>query len=86
MSANARPPRPAAVVLRTAIEKAVEAGGRKDDMLLRLTLKDAADLKRDRSLPIEDISFSDGEMRFLGVKVTAGGVTESSLDVGQPAT
>jgi len=77
------PPRPrrSAEIFRTAIDNAVAGGAALDDMMLRLTLSDASELKRDRTLAIEDISFSEGVMRFLGVKVTPGGVTASSLDV-----
>src|SRR5690606_4669201 len=59
--------RPTAVVFREAIAKAEAEGVDKDGLILRLTLRDGADLKRDRTLALSDISFSDGEMRFLGV-------------------
>ena len=85
----APPPGPnvrrSAEILRNAIDKALEDGVTRDDMLLRLTHGDAAELKRDRTLAIEDISFAGGVMRFLGVKVTPGGVTTSRLDVGADA-
>ncbi len=58
---------------RRAIEQAEADGVSKDDLVLRLTLSDTADLKRDPTIPLEDISFSEGVMRFLGVKVAAGG-------------
>jgi len=73
--------RRSADIFRAAIDKAVAEGAKLDDMMLNLTLSDASELKRDRTLATEDISFSDGVMRFLGVKVTPGGVTSSSLDV-----
>ncbi|HEX5377069.1 MAG TPA: hypothetical protein VFW47_00765 [Phenylobacterium sp.] len=66
---------------RSAIAKAIEDGVDADAMTLRLTLGDAANLRKDRSIPIEDISFRDGEMRLLGVKVVTGGVRDSSLDL-----
>jgi hypothetical protein len=65
---------------RTAIEKAEAAGAARADMVLRLTLRDAADLKRDRSVAVADISFADGVMRFMGVLVTPGGVAVSALE------
>ena len=74
-----RPRRPAEI-LREAIDKAVAEGGKLDDMMLLLTLSDASELKRDRTLAVEDISFAGGIMRFLGVKVTPGGVTSSRLE------
>ena len=66
---------------RDAISKAVEDGAGHDDMTLRLTLSDFSELKRDSSVALEDISFKGGEMRYLGVKVTGGGVETSRLDL-----
>ncbi|HYG27752.1 MAG TPA: hypothetical protein VD906_12685, partial [Caulobacteraceae bacterium] len=77
--------RRSAETFRAAIEKGTQEGYSLDDMLLRLTLGDASELKRDRSLAIEDISFKDGVMRFLGVKVAPGGITTSRLDCGEAA-
>lgn len=71
--------RPAAQVFREEIDKAVAEGAALGDMTLQLTLHDSADLKRDRSLALSDISFSDGVMSFLGVKVASGGVVTSQL-------
>ncbi len=64
---------------RRAIEKAEAEGAVKAEMILHLTLSDTADLKRDRTIPVEDISFRDGVMSFMGVKVTTGGVIASAL-------
>lgn len=65
---------------RQAIEKAEADGAARGDLVLRLTTRDAADLKRDRNIAVEDISFTGGVMRFLGVKVVAGGVPASILE------
>ncbi len=65
---------------RGAIAQALQDGIGADDMTLHLTLGDAACLRKDRSIPIEDISFSGGEMRLLGVKVNSGGITASALE------
>lgn len=65
--------------LRTAIAKAERDGVAKDAMTLRLTHKSAADLKRCKTVGVHELSFSEGEMRFLGVKVVCGGVETSSL-------
>ena len=73
---------PPAGVFRSQIEAAEAEGVDKDDMTLRLTLRDATALKRDRDLPLADISFTGGVMRYLGVKVEQGGVPESVLDRG----
>ena len=73
---------PPATVFRKAIDAAVAEGADPEDMTLRLTLSDVSALKRDRDVPLADISFKDGVMRYLGVKVEQGGVTESVLDRG----
>ncbi|HZZ34132.1 MAG TPA: hypothetical protein VFE03_00300 [Caulobacteraceae bacterium] len=73
---------PPAPLFRAQIEAAEAEGVHRDDMTLRLTLNDVTALKRDRALPVADISFSGGVMRYLGVKIEQGGVTESSLDRG----
>jgi hypothetical protein len=72
----------AAEVARHAIEQAEQEGADRGDLVLRLTLRDASELKRDPKLATSDISFSEGAMRFLGVRVEQGGVTVSRLDRG----
>ena len=74
---------PAADVFRSQIAAAEADGVHKNDMTLRLTLMDVTALKRDRDLPVADISFVGGVMRYLGVKVEQGGVPESVLDRGK---
>jgi hypothetical protein len=64
-----------------AVQDAVSAGVAPEAMTLRLTHRDAAMLRRDPKVPVEAISFVDGEMRLLGVKVVTGGVAVSGLDV-----
>jgi hypothetical protein len=78
-------PRKPAVEFRDAIEKAEQDGVARDDMLLKLTLSDASELKRDRTVATADISFVGGTMRYLGVKVSQGGVTQSTLDTSPTA-
>lgn len=73
---------PPAPLFRTQIEAAEAEGVARDDMTLKLTLRDATALKRDPALPVADISFAGGVMRYLGVKVEQGGVPESTLDRG----
>jgi hypothetical protein len=73
-------PRKPAVEFRDLIEKAELEGVKRADMLLKLTLSDASELKRDRTVAVADISFTDGTMRYLGVKVSQGGVPQSTLD------
>lgn len=67
---------------RAAIANALANGASLDEMTLRLTLRDASLLARDRTTPVEDIGYRDGVMRFLGVKVETGGVPTSTLDLG----
>ena len=71
---------PSAVGFRAAIETAIAEGFAPDAMALRLTLRDSAALRRDPTVPIEDISYSGGAMRFLGVIVIEGGIVASVLD------
>ena len=70
------------VRFRPQIEAAVAEGVAPADMTLRLTLRDVTLLSRDPVIAVEDISFTGGEMRFLGVRVEKGGVPESRLDRG----
>ncbi len=81
-SSAPRPAGPPAPRFRTQIDAAIADGVDLSDMTLRLTLTDLTKLKRDPSVPVSDISFRDGVMRYLGVKVEQGGVTESVLDRG----
>ena len=85
-TANAPPVRLGAGDFGREIEKAELAGVDKAAMTLRLTLGDVAALKRDRSLAVDDISFAHGEMRFRGVRIVAGGLAASELQIeGPPA-
>ena len=68
---------------RDAIEAAKAEGVDVEVMTLRLTHGDVLKLKRDPQIPLADISFAKGVMRFLGVKIEQGGVPASSLDRGQ---
>ncbi|HVM98799.1 MAG TPA: hypothetical protein VMT68_01190 [Caulobacteraceae bacterium] len=76
----AAPHVPAAVQFREAIAKAEAAGYARPAMTLRLTLADESKLRRDRSIAVDDIQFRDGVMRYLDVRVIAGGVTASALE------
>ena len=66
--------------MRLLIDKAVEEGVDRKLMVLRMTLRDVSELKRDPKVPSEDIAYSEGRMRFLGIPVAQGGVTQSTLD------
>src|SRR3569623_156902 len=75
----AKPPRPKIPEFRAAIAQAVADGIDRDTLVLRLTLRDESDLRRNPSVAVEEISYADGAMRYLGVRVVGGG-TESVLD------
>jgi hypothetical protein len=77
--------RPAAEEARNAIERAEADGVRREDMVLRMTLSDVAELKRDPKVATADISFVGGGMTYLGVKVEQGGVIRTALDRGDGA-
>jgi hypothetical protein len=64
---------------REWIAAAESDGHAASDLLLRLTARDAAALKRNSDVAVNEISFVMGEMRFLGVKVQEGGVEEASV-------
>lgn len=64
---------------RDQIEAALADGVALEDLTLHLTLRDVSLLSRDPAVPMTDISYTNGVMRFLGVKVEKGGVDVSSL-------
>ncbi|WP_309645959.1 hypothetical protein [Phenylobacterium sp.] len=75
-------PKSMAETFRKAIEAAEAAGTSREDMTLRLTLRDASNIRRDNRIAVSDLSFVGGEMRLLQVKVVTGGVDVSMLDLG----
>jgi hypothetical protein len=73
----------AAEEAKLAIDAALHDGVALEAMTLRMTLRDASELKRDPKVATADISFSPDGMRYLGVVVDqGGGVTVSVLDRG----
>ena len=66
--------------LRDAIAKAEADGFNKEDILLRLSVRDEAMLKRSPTVELHEISFSPAGMRFLGVKVVTMPSAVSWLD------
>ena len=66
--------------LRALIDKAEAQGIDRGDMLLHLTMRDESVIKRSRSVGIDEISFADGEMRFIGVRVVVTSDPMSSLE------
>lgn len=73
-------PQPPAILFRHEIEAALAGGASAKKMTLRLTLNDGRRLRRDDSVPLEQISYLGGAMHYLGVRVVEGGVTVSVLD------
>jgi len=70
----------AAEEMRLLIDKADQDGIDRKLMVLRMTLRDVSELKRDPRVASEDIAYKDGQMRYLGIPVAQGGVTQSTLD------
>ena len=66
--------------LRGLIAAALRDGVDPEAMRLKLTVRDAATLKRHPAVGVHEIAFADGEMRFLGVRVSEGGVPQSELE------
>jgi hypothetical protein len=64
---------------RSEIEQAAAEGVCLGDMALHLTLGDVEQLKRDRAIPVPDISFAGGTMKYLGVTIVKGDVALSVL-------
>lgn len=67
---------------RYLIEQADQDGVKRSAMTLRMTLRDASELKRDPKVPMADIAYGPDGMTYLGVAVDQGGVTQSTLDRG----
>jgi hypothetical protein len=68
--------------MRLLIDQAEADGVKRAKMTLRMTLRDASELKRDPKVAMEDIRYAAEGMRYLGVLVEQGGVTISTLDRG----
>ncbi|MBI1408179.1 MAG: hypothetical protein GC145_18865 [Caulobacter sp.] len=66
--------------LRRMIEETLAKGLSPTDLVLQLTLRDAALIKRSALFADDEIQFKDGVMHVLGVPATAGEVAESGLD------
>jgi hypothetical protein len=70
----------AAEEMKLLIDQADADGVARKMMVLRMTLRDVSELKRDPKVAMEDINYKDGQMRYLGVPVAQGGVVSSTLD------
>jgi hypothetical protein len=66
--------------LRDWVSAAEGDGADKSALVLRLTHRDVATLKRHPSVHSDEIAFAPDGMRFLGVQVAEGGVADSALE------
>lgn len=62
----------------TALDEGIETGA----LLLRLSRRDMALLKRSPDVAVAEIRFADDAMHFLGVRVAEEAVEVSHLDRG----
>jgi hypothetical protein len=69
-----------ATLFRGQIEAAIGGGVKPAKMTLRLTLNDGRRLRRDDSVPLDQISYLGGQMHYMGVLVLEGGVDASVLE------
>jgi hypothetical protein len=65
--------------LKSIVEASLAGGAKAKSLVLQLTLRDAALVKRSPLFAESDIRFADGAMKVLGVRTTIGEVAESSL-------
>ncbi len=81
MAKPPQPPRLATVAdLRQAVEDALEQGAAASDLILRLTLRDSARIKRSPLFAESEIRFQDGEMLVMGVRTAIGQIANSVLE------
>ena len=84
MSKKKQPPvlpaSPSIADLRGAIDAALADGMKRKDLVLHLPLRDECRIKRSPDVAMEEVSFGDGGMSFLGIRVISGAVTVSMLD------
>lgn len=71
--------------LRAWIANAEREGVARADMQLNLSHRDLAGLKRSPCVSMEEITFFDGVMRFLGVEVVAAATAASTFERRVPA-
>jgi predicted Zn-dependent protease len=77
---------PTIVDLRAAIARALEDGSDIGDLRLRVTRRHEAEIKRSPEVQLDEVSFKDGVMAFLGVKVLVGQNDISFLDLNGAET
>ena len=67
--------------LREAVAKGEADGVSRETMALRLTFRDESLIKRSPDVGLDEVSFVDGQMRFVGVRVIVGNIPVSVLDL-----
>ncbi len=80
-----KPPVSPAVQFGGEIQAALAEGASPDAMTLRLTLNDGRRLRRDQTVPLDQIRYAEGTMHFMGVRVVEGGIEASVLEQGGQA-
>lgn len=86
MSKTQTPPSPPTMAqIRKRLDETLANGHRPEDLVLRLTLRDAALIKRSPVFADDDIRFVDGVMQVLGIATVTGQVQESGIAAAEPA-
>ena len=78
-------PPPTMAQLRKRLDEALANGHQPQDLVLRLTLRDAALIKRSPVFADDEIRFVDGVMQVLGVATVTGQVGESGIAAAEAA-
>jgi len=78
-------PSPGVAGLRRAIASALEEGLTAKSLLLRLSRRDLAMLKRSPEVAVNEIRFAGESMHFLGIRVAEEPAEVSHLDRGKAA-
>ena len=71
--------------LRKRLDEALADGHQPKDLVLRLTLRDTALIKRSPVFADDEIRFVDGVMHVLGIATIVGQVGETSIGAAEAA-
>ncbi|MDO9337946.1 MAG: hypothetical protein EON95_13040 [Caulobacteraceae bacterium] len=71
--------------LRKRLDEALTNGHQPKDLVLRLTLRDAALIKRSSVFADDEIRFVDGVMHVLGISTIIGQVGETAIGAAETA-
>jgi hypothetical protein len=71
--------------LRKRLDEALANGHQPKDLVLRLTLRDTALIKRSPVFADDEIRFVDGVMHVLGIATVIGQVEESGIAAAEAA-